>query len=190
MGRGTRAREALLYQHRSMVQRRDLLSEEVRNSEFDRLFKQDPLGSHQTEVGSFSLSIVTSAQIVDFLRLPGLADELQNLLKQTQDHLQKLPKPPPENPITEIIELVSGFSRSLSTYVDGTPDERGIHQTIRPLLNRFSKAIKGTAPDFRPYKALESMDYVPPTFLDVEKMELGSDGSAIYVDQVMNLALQ
>lgn len=111
-------------------------------------------------------------------------------MKQTELQLRKLPKPPPENPFTEIIELVSGFSRSLSTYVDGTPDERGIHQTIRPLHLKFSKAIKDTAPDFRPYKVQERFEYEPPSFLDAEKAELGSEDGAIYVDQVMNLALQ
>lgn len=130
------------------------------------------------------------AQLVGFFRLPELADELQSLLKQTELRLRQLPKPPPENPVTEIIELVSGFSRSLSAYVDGTPDERGIHQTIRPLHIKFSKAIKGTAPDFRPYKFLEENDYTPPFFLATEKAELGPNSSAIYVDQVMDLALQ
>lgn len=104
--------------------------------------------------------------------------------------MRKLPKPPPENPVTEIIELVSGFSRSLSTYVEGTPDERGIHQTIRPLHARFSNRIRDTAPDFRPYGAEGRMDYEPPSFLAAEKAELGSDDSAIYVDEVMKMALQ
>ena len=86
--------------------------------------------------------------------------------------------------------MVSGFSRSLSTYVEGTPDERGIHQTIQPLHMKFKDAIKGAAPDFRPYKSGEQLHYEPPTFLAAEKTELGSDESAIYVDEVMNMALQ
>jgi hypothetical protein len=142
-------------------------------------------------VGSFSLSsIPICAQPGDFFRLPELANELQNLLKQTDVRLRKLPKPPPENPVTEIFEMVSGFSRSLSDYVDGTPDERGIHQTIRPLHTKFSTAIRDTAPDFRPYKGLQDMQYTPPSFLAAEKEELGSEDGAIYVDQVMSMALQ
>ena len=124
------------------------------------------------------------------LRLPELADELQSLLKQTELRLRKLPKPPPENPVAEVIEMVSGFSRSLSTYVEGTPDEQGIHQTIRPLHMKFSKAIRDTAPDFRPYKAGETMPFIPPCFLTAEKTELGGDEGAIYVDRVMDMALQ
>lgn len=87
--------------------------------------------------------------------------------------------------------MVSGFSRSLSTYVEGTPDERGIHQIIQPLHTKFKDAIQNAAPDFRPYKNGEWIDhYRPPTFLAAEKIELGSDERAIYVDQVMSMALQ
>jgi len=86
--------------------------------------------------------------------------------------------------------MVSGFSRSLSTFVDGTPDEQGIHQVIRPLHTRFKDAIKKTAPDFRPYKSGEWVHYDPPTFLAAEKTELGSDDRAIHVDNVMNMAMQ
>jgi hypothetical protein len=132
----------------------------------------------------------THAELVGFFRLPQLAEELQSLLKETENRLRKLPKPPPENAVTEIIDLVSGFSRSLSTFVEGTPDEWGIHQTIRPLHTKFRDAIRDTAPDFRPYKSGDWLDYEPPSFLAAEKALLGSDDGAIYVDHVMNLALQ
>jgi len=111
-------------------------------------------------------------------------------LKESELRLRKLPKPPSDNPVGEIIEMISGFSRSLSTFVEGTPDERGIHQIIRPLHSKFKDAIKETAPDFRPYKSGESRHYEPPTFLAAEKVEVDSDNGAIYVDQVMNMALQ
>ena len=117
-------------------------------------------------------------------------DELQGLLKQTELRLRGLPKPPSDNPVSEIIEMVSDFSRSLSTFVEGTPDEHGIHQVIRPLHVKFKDAIKEAAPDFRPYKSGESVHYEPPTFLAAEKAELGSDGTAIHVDQVMDMALR
>ena len=126
----------------------------------------------------------------DLFRLPELADELQNMLKQTEDRLRKLPKPPSDNPVGEIIEMVSGFSRSLSDYVEGTPGERGIHQIVRGLHVKFKDAIKKTAPDFRPYKSGEWLSYEPPSFLATEKTELGAEDGAICVDKVMNMALQ
>ena len=55
MGRGSRSRETLLHQHRSLVECRELLPEEIRNGELDGIFEQDPLGSHKEEVGSASL---------------------------------------------------------------------------------------------------------------------------------------
>ena len=137
-----------------------------------------------------SIPVLLHTQLLEFFRLPELADELQDLLKQTELRLRKLPKPPSANPVGEIIEMVSGFSRSLSTYVEGTPDEQGIHQTIQPLHMKFKDAIRETAPDFRPYKSGERLSYEPPTFLAAEKLELGSDDSAIYVDEVMKMALQ
>ena len=74
--------------------------------------------------------------------------------------------------------------------MEGTPDEQGIHQTIHPFHLKFKNAIQETAPDFRPYKSGEQMPYEPPAFLAAEKTEPGSDDGAIYVDKVMNMALQ
>jgi len=166
------------------------LSEEVWDTESNGVFEQDPFGPHQTPVRLLGARVVLRAQLPDFFRLPELADELQSLLKQTELRLKKLPNPPSANPVGEIIEMVSGFSRSLSTFVEGTPDEQGIHQTIQPLHMRFKDAIRETAPDFRPYKSGERVNYEPPTFLAAEKTELGADDSAIYVDEVMSMALQ
>ena len=191
LGRRSCAREAFLHHRRSLVGRRHILPEEIRNPVPNRVFEQDSLGAYKTQVSLVLLSgIMIYVQLVDFFRLPELVDELQNLVKKTEVHLHKLPKPPPENPVAEIIELVSGFSRVLSNYIEGTPDKWGIHQRIRPLHMKFNEAIKKTAPDFRPYKADGYMGYIPPSFLAAEKEESGSDDGAIYVDQVMNLALQ
>jgi hypothetical protein len=112
MGGGSRTRETFLHQYRSLVECRKLLSEEVWNAEFDRVLEQDSLGSHQEEVGSVYFSGITRhTEHMDFFRLPQLSEELLDLLKQTEKRLQKLPKPPPQNPVTEIIEMISGFSR-------------------------------------------------------------------------------
>ena len=174
-----------------MVNRRVVLSEAVRDGKPDGVLEQDSFGSHQAEVGSVSSSrVVIHTYLLGFFRLPELAEELQSLLKQTELRLRGLPKPPSDNPISEIIEMVSGFSRSLSTFVEGTPDEHGIHQVVQPLHIKFKDAIRETAPDFRPYKSGEWMNYEPPTFLAAEKTEVGPDESAIYVDQVMNMALR
>lgn len=144
----------------------------------------------QKRFGTQNLTQSLSKILSDLIkrRLPELADELQNLLKETERRLRSLPKPPPANPVAEVIDMVSGFSRSLSTYVEGTPDEDGIHQTVRTHHEKFSKAIRDTAPDFRPYEAGETKPFAPPCFLPAEKTELGVDERAIYVNQVMDMA--
>ena len=83
--------------------------------------------------------------------MPELANELQDLLKETESQISKLPPAPDDDAHGEIIMLVSGFARELATYVEGTPDDNGIHQTIRPLNKMFFNQIYGTAPKFSPF---------------------------------------
>jgi hypothetical protein len=73
------------------------------------------------------------------------------LLKDTESQLSKFPASPADDAQGEIILLVSGFARELATYVDGTPDDHGIHQLIRPLNNAFVAEIRSTAQPFSPF---------------------------------------
>jgi hypothetical protein len=84
--------------------------------------------------------------------LPELEVELQNLLKETESQLSKLPANPSDDAQGEVILLVSGLARELATYVDGTPDDHGIHQLIRPLNNTFVTEIRSTAQPFSPFE--------------------------------------
>ena len=84
--------------------------------------------------------------------MPQLDVELQKLLKETESQLGKLPKAPSDDAQGEIILLVSGFARELATYVEGTPEDNGIHQLIRPLNNKFLTAIGCTAQRFCPFE--------------------------------------
>jgi len=124
--------------------------------------------------------------------LPELAGELQNLLKETESQIQKLPSAPSDDAQGEIILLVSDFARELATYVEGTPDDNGIHQAIRPLNRTFMSMIQGTAPDFSPFESESGRYYTPPDFLQSE--DTGIYGrvtdldDTIYVDEVMDMA--
>lgn len=101
-------------------------------------------------------------------RLPELAEELQNLLKETESQLQKLPLAPSDDAQGEVILLVSDFARELATYVEGTPDDDGIHQAIRPLNRSFLAEIRGTAPKLFPFEDGAREIYTHPTFLSSE----------------------
>lgn len=58
VGRCSRPREAFFHEHLTVVDRRDVLSEEVRDAESNRILEQDPFGSYQAEVGSVPFSRV------------------------------------------------------------------------------------------------------------------------------------
>ena len=90
----------------------------------------------------------------------------------------------------EIILLVSNFARELATFVEGTPDEDGIHQAIRPLNRTFISAIRSTTQKFSPFERKYGKSYTPPTFLPSEEQGVdggGTDGM-ICLDEVMNMA--
>ncbi|TFY61367.1 hypothetical protein EVJ58_g4550 [Rhodofomes roseus] len=139
-------------------------------------------------------------------RLPELQDELQNLLQKTEDALRQLPKPPSNDAFAEILHLLSDFAREMSKHLEGTPEGHGLLQTLRPVQERFKKAIRDTAPDFRPFPKpqrakdretdmakqdlvdADGTQFQQPEFLRAEEpdtWEVGNDDRAVYVDEVM-----
>lgn len=151
-------------------------------------------------------------------RLPELQDELQKLIQVTEESLRNLPKPPSQDAFTEILHLIGDFTRDLDVSLDGTPDEEGLLQTIRPFQLVFKRAVRATAPDFRPVIRPKASKQVPSkdsfTFSfdidgeerqDSEAVTLAflsneedtTDGmlpkdekNAIYIDEVMRRANQ
>ncbi|KAI0343433.1 hypothetical protein BDW22DRAFT_1355868 [Trametopsis cervina] len=93
------------------------------------------------------LSVILSALIAK--RLPELQEELQNLISQTEEALGRLPKPPPGNPVNEILRLIAHFVDDVSSHLEGTPGKEGLLQQIRPAQAEFRRAIHATAPNFR-----------------------------------------
>jgi len=96
--------------------------------------------------------------------LPELEVELQNLLRETEAALERLPPAPSEDAQGEVVLLVSNFARELATYVEGTPEDNGIHQLIRPLNREFLAAIRGTAQKFCPFGVNEYPRWVDGRF--------------------------
>ena len=122
--------------------------------------------------------------------MPELADELQNLLKETESQIQKLPVAPSDDAQGEVILLISDFARELASYVEGTPDDDGIHQAIRPLNKVFSAEIRATAQKFSPFGRGTGGNYIHPTFLssEVEPQINTYEGDTICADDVMTMA--
>jgi hypothetical protein len=124
------------------------------------------------------------------------------LLKETESQVRKLPAAPSDDAQGEVLLMVSNFVRELATYVEGTPDDNGIHQAIRPLNEGFKEEIRGTAQKFSPFVrpnlpfigghhtfAQKGQGYKHPNFLQSEE-EPGihsSEDDAICVNEVMEM---
>lgn len=131
-------------------------------------------------------------------RLPELEVELQNLLKETEALLEKLPPAPTDDAQGEVVLLVTNFARELATYVEGTSDDNGIHQLIRPLNREFVTTIRGTAQKFCPFGVGEiprwrgngdyPKHYIPLDAHSEPTVYQRDDEGAICVDQVVMMA--
>ncbi|KIM86047.1 hypothetical protein PILCRDRAFT_5119 [Piloderma croceum F 1598] len=140
------------------------------------------------------LSIILSELISK--RLPEIHEELQNLLRKTETSIHQLPKPPSSDPFGEVMRLIGDFTSSLSRHVEGTPDEDGLLQSIRPAQLRFQRAIRETVPEFLPYERRHAANRSLPAaeFLaneedsDEDEMDATNEKDTIYIDEVFERA--
>ena len=100
--------------------------------------------------------------------------------------------PPSDDAQGEVLMLISNFSRELASFVEGTADPNGIHQTIRPLNNMFVTEIRRTAQKFFPFERGSGGQYPHPAFLPPEERDADNGGNreVIYVDEVKDMADQ
>lgn len=126
-----------------------------------------------------------------------MQEELDRLLKQTQEDISRLPNPPSSEPVSEIMKLINAFVRSVEQLVEGVPDEKGLLQTLRRPRDEFKKAIRHTAPYFLPLESflalrLEAPRTVTPfSFLSSEETweeEPCDASSPIFIDAVLKKA--
>jgi len=102
--------------------------------------------------------------------------------------------PQSSEPVGELLRLIGMFCRSIEHVVEGTPDDDGLIQALREPQMVFKKAIRHTAPDFRPHTrptlfgkptVLPKLDFLP----DEEIEGRPSDPSRIiYIEDVMKKA--
>jgi hypothetical protein len=112
------------------------------------------------------------------------------MVRKTEDSLKSLPKAPSEDPLSEIMSLLGLFVRDLERHLEGTPEEGGLLQRIRPYQERFRREIKATAPDFRPYEKryAKSKSAHSPAFLDddEERADAGDDVRSESSDDIID----
>ena len=113
-------------------------------------------------------------------RLPKIQDELEKSIHKAQSSLSLLPKAPSSDPRNEILSLLHEFMTDVSRHVEGVPDEDGLLQAIRPAQDRFRRAVRGTAPKFRPFerKYKGERRLAPAAFLSFEEGEGGGEEDA------------
>jgi hypothetical protein len=129
-------------------------------------------------------------------RLPELEEEVEKLLDQVNHDLSRLPNPPSSEPVGDMLRLIGAFIRSVERLVDGTSDEDGLMQALRGPRIQFRRAIRQTAPDFRPHgrPSKSEIQMIPPEydFLSNEEEEWESQpsdsSSAIFIEDVMTKA--
>jgi len=129
-----------------------------------------------------------------FGRLPELEEELDKRLQRTIHDLSRLPNPPSAEPVGEMMRLISSFVRAIERVVDGAPDDNGLMQALRRPHVEFKRAIRHTAPDFRPLdhptkREQSTIPFTPQFLVDEETDWLDQRTSTpIYIDDVMRRA--
>ncbi|KIM36795.1 hypothetical protein M413DRAFT_448928 [Hebeloma cylindrosporum] len=118
-------------------------------------------------------------------RLPEIQDELERSVIATRKLLGQLPRAPSSDPRSEISTLLHAFTSDLLRHVQGVPDDEhstfgagiGLIQAIRPAQERFRRAIRETAPNFKPFERdTGGKKHLPlPEFL---RSEEGDEGEA------------
>ena len=118
-----------------------------------------------------------------------MLQETESQLRETESHLGKLPATPSKDTQGEIISLANGFAHRLTAYIEGTPDENGIHQKIRPLNKALVTAISSTARKFCPFeKDSKSLTRLSSLVPDDEPPTHGNDENATCIEEVTEMA--
>ncbi|KZT04830.1 uncharacterized protein LAESUDRAFT_813931 [Laetiporus sulphureus 93-53] len=181
----------------TMQLRMGITWEEARQSEKKFFLSTQPWAAQslsiQRHLGTELLTQRCGDVLSDLIatKLPGIRDTIYKTLQQTEAQLKELPGEPSKDPVGEVYKLIGRFSKGLSSYLEGTPGPTGLLQLIRPNQQDFRKAIRSTAPDFRPYErpadGSEPEAGVSPDFLANEEMPYTPPTAkqAIYINEVM-----
>jgi hypothetical protein len=100
--------------------------------------------------------------------------ELQTMLQQTREDLQKLPLPVSKDPVLELMHLIGDFSDDLHRHAEGfsrnvagnsaeAMDQGNQFEAITKAHEEFWRTIRATVPDFRPFDKPKSVESAPPT---------------------------
>jgi hypothetical protein len=124
-------------------------------------------------------------------RLPKIQEDIQKHLRKVEEELELLPKPPSDDPVSEINHKLNEFARDVSQNIEGMAGTDGLIQNVNEENRKFRLDIRRTAPEFRPYYRHNDFEQTPmpvPTFLSYEYTgDFGPTAvtDPIYIDDIM-----
>jgi hypothetical protein len=129
---------------------------------------------------------------------------LKRLLEKINRDLEDLPPPPSAAPLSEVLRLITDFTREVEKQGEGIPGRDGLLHQIKQPQDDFRIAIRRTAPCFvpqfrnrpasgpaLPQPVQPAQKYALPPFLVGEEDfdEIGlNDGKKIFIDDVLKTA--
>ena len=134
---------------------------------------------------------------------------MKKLLEKIKRDLEDLPPPPSSAPLSEVLRLITDFTKEVEKQGEGIPGYDGLLHQVKQPQDEFRIAIRRTAPYFVPQfrdrpesegqlypvqvRAVPrpSKKHARPPFLvgeeDPDEIEL-NDGKKIFIDDVSNTA--
>lgn len=122
-------------------------------------------------------------------RLPKLRAEAEESLQSVQTSLSKLPPPPSDNPVLELLRMVSAIATDIQSLVRGVEGYEGLLQQCRPFHQTLKYDILSTQPNFRPFKSAKDDQIEFETVIDKDDtLESGTrktvTSNPIYLEDV------
>ena len=131
--------------------------------------QQSPGHAHQPSVGTPSSALTSYTDTNTIRSLPKLRKEAKESHDTVKVLLHDLPLPPSDNPVAELLRLVTSFCSEVNGLIAGAESHERLIQKCRPAYKTFKYDIRRTAPRFRPYEsAKQDRAGVPDVTLDNE----------------------
>jgi hypothetical protein len=130
---------------------------------------------------------------------------LKKLLEKIKRDLEDLPPPPSSAPLSEVLRLITDFTKEVEKQGEGIPGHDGLLHQVKQPQDEFRVAIRRTAPCFVPqFRNRPASDdrlravamqpaekHARPPFLvgEEDPNEIGlNDGKKIFIDDVLDTA--
>ena len=106
----------------------------------------------------FCFSVLTSYSfMLHFASIPNFREQCKESLKATKDQLSKLPTPPSDQPVADLLRMVMAFQADVKSLVMGADNFEQLLQGCKPAYNKFDEDVCGTFPHLYPFVDKDEM---------------------------------